>query len=96
MLGLPYSLLPGKDATGYHIYFDGAELFFKDCFFGRFPGPLSYLTREAIPANVTYLKNRFMTEQNLPVIYGCDDLVCEDKKMTCGIDLFGLLRFFLL
>lgn len=95
MLGLPYSLLPGKDATGYHIYFDGAELFFKDCFFGRFPGPLSYLTREAIPANVTYLKNRFMTEQNLPVIYGCDDLVFEDKKMTCGIDLFGSVFFML-
>lgn len=95
MLGLPYALLPGRDSSGYRICFDGAELFIRDCFFGRFPAPLSYLSRDAIPANVAYLKNPFMAEPDLPVIYGSDELVCEDKKVICGIDLFGSVFFML-
>jgi hypothetical protein len=94
-LGLPYSLTPGPDPTAYHLCFDGAELVIRDHFFSRYPSPLSYLVKEAIPLRAGFLKNRCTIDKDIPVIYGNDEFHHEGQKLVCGIDLFGSSFFML-
>lgn len=94
-LGLPYSLTPGPDPTAYHLCFDGAELVIRDHFFSRYPSPLSYLVKEAIPLRAGFLKNRCTIDKDIPVIYGNDEFHHEGQNLVCGIDLFGSSFFML-
>lgn len=94
-LGLPYSLSPGSDPTGYHILFDGAELIIRDHFFSRYPLPLTYLVREAIPPVTRFMKNPCTGDKDIPVIYGTDEFQWNEKSLVCGIDLFGSSFFML-
>ena len=94
LLGLEYTIdIGSKD---YKIVLDNSkELIFKDAFFNQFSTNLDYLKIENIPKNIKFISNKFLVEDNIPIIYGDDTLDIRDKSITCGIDIFASSFFML-
>jgi hypothetical protein len=88
-LGLNYNIIINDADKHYSIYFDDSELIIRDCFFNLYPDDLSYLTSDAIPKQIGYVKNEFMIGNDIPVIYGSDELFVTGNKIICGIDIFA-------
>src|SRR5690625_3010052 len=79
-LGLSYSL-EVSDTTNYHLIFNENEVIIEDHFFGQYKVDLSYLKIEAIPTVVTYVKNQFSSEADVPVLFGNDKIVVEANRI---------------
>ncbi len=94
-LGLQYDVLADNSNPHYSLCFVGCELVIHDCFFGAYPDALSYLSADNIPGKVIYTKNEFIPENNIPIIFGSDELIVSDKKIICGIDVFASSFFML-
>lgn len=94
-LGLNYKIIINDNSQHYSICFDDSELIIKDCFFSLYPNDLSYLTTDALPMEVIYGKNDFTIENNIPVIYGLEDIFITGNKIICGIDIFASSFFML-
>ncbi len=94
-LGLTYTLITSDSQRDYSLVFDDKELIINDEFFRKYRSELSYLTTDALPKDVTYAKNRFVFENDIPVIYGKDKIEVADKKLICGIDIFASSFFML-
>lgn len=77
---------------------NGSKLIFEDHFFSKFPNELDYLKLENIPSHVECGKNEFIVEDDIPIIYGKNTLVINDRlstTITCGIDIFASSFFML-
>jgi hypothetical protein len=94
-LGLPYKLTAGIENLHYSVRFDNCELVIKDFFFCLYPDSLSYLTSDAIPEKIAYVKNEFSVEKDIPVIYGSDEFSVSENRIICGIDIFASSFFML-
>jgi hypothetical protein len=94
-LGLKYSLIISDSDLHYSISFEGGELLIKDSFFGNYRDEYSYLSTETLPEKIVYLKSEFIADNNIPVIYGTDELQIIDNKIICGIDIFASSFFML-
>ncbi|MCF8381822.1 MAG: polysaccharide deacetylase family protein [Bacteroidales bacterium] len=94
-LGLQYSLIISDTELNYSISFEGSELCIKDGFFGYYQDASSYLEVAALPQKIIFAKNEFTIENNIPIIYGTDELQVFKNKIICGIDIFAS-SFFLL
>lgn len=94
-LGIQYRLISENEYSDYNISFNGKELFFRDCFFGTYVEPLSYLRANYIPRIVDYTSNEFVLEDNIPIIFGTNELMVSDKRIFCGIDIFASSYFML-
>ncbi|MHC3995077.1 polysaccharide deacetylase family protein [Thiomicrolovo sp. ZZH C-3] len=103
-LGLDYELKTGS--THYEILLEnGNKLIVEDHFFNKFPNNLEYLEADNIPLAVNFqsnTENRFIPENDIPVIYGIDRLELKSGKqqsqtvaITCGIDIFASAFFML-
>ena len=67
----------------------------KDSFFSRFADGLGYLNEKNIPKKVKFVKNQFIIEKNIPVIYGNDELKVNENEIICDIDIFASSFFML-
>jgi hypothetical protein len=94
-LGLNYNLIINDTNQDYSIVFDESELVIRDCFFSFYPEEFSYLTTDAIPKEIIYIKNEFLVENDIPVIYGSDEIYFSGNTIICGIDLFACSFFML-
>lgn len=94
-LGLQYSLDVSGTENNYLISFDECLLIVKDGFFCYYQEPLSYISATALPEKIVYSKNEFTTENDIPVIFGTEELLVSDKKIICGTDLFASSYFML-
>ena len=94
-LGLKYDIIINKSIRDYVLKFDNKKIIIKDGFFGNYAVSLSYLNRDSIPEKAGFIKNRFVLENDIPIIYGSDTLLIEGNTLTCGIDVFAS-SFFLL
>lgn len=74
---------------------NGNKLIIEDHFFNNFPKDLEYIRLNNIPSKVTFLKNEFIVENDIPVIYGTSKLNIENSKIICGIDIFASSFFML-
>lgn len=93
-LGLPYNLIITEKSTDYIISFYGKSIVVKDAFFSRYSSPLSYMAEENLPTHVLFTTNPFVCEKDIPVIYGTEYVILENKdKVICGIDLFSSIFF---
>ena len=93
-LGLIYEIKTGS--TDYEIELDnGNKLIFKDHFFNKFKNDLSYLKEENIPNKVEYFKYRYISEYDIPVIFGSEELKIATNKIICGVDIFASSFFML-
>lgn len=94
-LGLQHVVIPKKGHQHYSICLNDKELIIKDSFFGLFPKPLSYLSFDALPKIIRYGKFGLMTESNIPIIYGDEEFIISENKITCGLDIFASSYFML-
>lgn len=93
-LGLKYNIKTG-DVSDYIIRINNKTLVIRDKFFNSYKPDISYLNKNAIPEKIKYLKNEFIPEENIPVIYGTEEILSDSKSVTCGIDIFASAFFML-
>lgn len=65
-------------------------IFFNELFTKK-----NYLNKTNIPTNVIFVNNKFTPEDDLPVIYGNDQLDVSENDIYCGIDILGSCFFML-
>jgi hypothetical protein len=105
MLGLECTLIPNNEVSDYKIILaNGNKLIIEDHFFNRFSNDQDYLKPENVPLTINYqpqTENRFIPENDMPIIYGTDKVKAETRNqesetiLTCGIDLFASAFFML-
>lgn len=93
-LGIQTDIVVDANVQGYEITFADKELFFQDAFFSLFTTDLTYLNIEYLPL-VSWTKNQFLVEDDIPVLYGNTYLEILDNKIVCGIDIFASAFFML-
>lgn len=94
-LGLQYKVVVSDNDINYSICFDNNVLVIRDCFFGLYADARSYLTMDAIPKEIIYAKNEYIIENNIPVIFGTDEILVTNNRIICGIDIFASSFFML-
>jgi hypothetical protein len=95
-LGLNYKIEINENIKNYEIILKNEnKLIIEDNFFNKFPKDLEYLKLENIPEKVKFSKNDFIVEENLPIIFGEDKIVINEKEIICGIDIFASSFFML-
>lgn len=88
--------LENKPAKDYEIVLDNKRsLVIRNTFFPRFKQDSSYLNKDNIPHKVEFLANKFTAGQDIPVIYGSDEIKVLPGKIICGIDIFASVFFML-
>jgi len=110
-LGLEYLIVPDENGKDYRIVMENsAQLVIEDHFFRKFNDADEYFTENNIPDTVTYAKNSFTLEKDIPVIYGTDQSNVRSALLTpppssgqgpsvmaivCSIDIFASTFFML-
>ena len=93
-LGLKYKI-EIKNIKDYEIIFNNKRLIIKDSFFYNFEDGLGYLDKKNIPEKIKFLKNNFIIEKDILVIYGDDEFRIKEDAIICGIDIFASSFFML-
>ncbi len=101
-LGLKYDLRLYENSKRYEIILsNNNRIVFQDAFWKNFQSDLSYLKQKNIPSKIQFAKNQFITEQDIPIIYGSSEIgiTTEEqndyKTINCGIDIFASTFFML-
>jgi len=96
-LGIEYRNTPDSRLKDKYIIRleNGNTLIIQDHFFRFFSENNTYLDRKNIPKKTILVKNKFLFEKNLPVIFGNDYLRNNTGSIDCGIDLFASVFFML-
>jgi len=95
-LGLNYVINVKDETKDYEIILEnGKKIIIKDSFFSNFEDGLDYLDKKNIPGKIEFLKNQFIVEKDIPVIYGDDEFKIQENKIICGIDVFASSFFML-
>ncbi|HOW08727.1 MAG TPA: polysaccharide deacetylase family protein [Bacteroidales bacterium] len=94
-LGLKYSIFYSNTVKDYIISFKDSELTIKDGFFANYRGVLSFLNLNSIPLKVPFTVNEFIKGNDIPIIYGNDELIISERKIYCGLDVFASSFFML-
>ncbi|MCT7506073.1 polysaccharide deacetylase family protein [Aliarcobacter cryaerophilus] len=98
-LGLDFKVLESDDCQDWEIELEnGSKIIFEDHFFNKYLKELEYLKLENIPSKVEFVKNQFIVEDDIPIIYGNKKLETKNQKLKtifCGIDIFASSFFML-
>lgn len=98
-LGLDFKVVENDDCQDWEIELEnGSKIIFEDHFFNKYLKELEYLKLENIPAKVEFVKNQFIVEDDIPIIYGNKKLETKNdelKTIFCGIDIFASCFFML-
>ena len=89
MIELDYSIEFEPLLKYYEIHYNDFKLVINDSFFIKFNNNLSYLSIENIPQKVCWFNN------TLPIIYGENYFIINEKEIYCGIDVFASAYFML-
>ncbi len=89
-LDLEYRIIYKDNINEYKIVLENNnELIIKDSFFSNFNDSLQYLNEDYFPDRARYAKNEFLIENDIPIIYGNDELIVKQNKIKCSIDVFA-------
>lgn len=95
-LGLEYEINSNNKTKDYEIILEGSKkIIIKDSFFSNFEDSLDYLDKKNIPEKIRFLKNQFIIEKDVPVIFGDDEFKVKEDEIVCGIDIFASSFFML-
>ncbi len=95
-LGLECNITIDKDLTDYKIVLpNNSCVIIKDSFFSLHHETSTYLNKKNIPLNVSHISNEFIVEDNLPLIYGANDISVVSDLISCSIDVFASCFFML-
>ncbi len=96
LLGLPYRIKVDQENKNYQILLPNAnKIIIKDHFFGQFESGTNYLDLKYIPNSISFEKNRYCPEANIPIIYGTGEFIRKNDDLLCGIDIFASAFFML-
>lgn len=87
-LGLDCSIKDESSNTTI-IRWDDKSIIFKDVFWNAGGISISNLP------NVVYSRNVFVSEEDIPILYGDSSLNVDDNIIECGIDFFASIFFML-
>ena len=69
-----------SDTKDYQIEFNQKKLIINNDFFSKFNNNLDYLKKENIPSSIAFTKNQFTTEEDIPIIFGNDELTVDSNS----------------
>lgn len=93
-LGIDYQLRIAETDDVCIALPNGKKLQIEDHFFKGFPDGLD-LEYLKVPELISWARNNFLQEQDIPVIFGCGEIEIGADKIRCGIDLFSSIFFML-
>lgn len=91
LLGLDYEIeFKECDEKDYRIILENKkELIIKDSFFSKLRDD-KYLSKENLPLHpLQRANNQFIMDDDLPIIYGNENIKIAKDTITCGIDVFA-------
>jgi len=95
-LSLKYMIYIKNKIKDYEIILEnGKKIIIKESFFYSIENGLNYFDIKNIPEKIIFIKNKFIVETNIPIIYGDDELQFSQNKVICGIDIFASSFFML-
>ena len=95
-LGLNVNIVSDSTTSDYLITLPNAkQITIKDDFFSKFITDEGYLHTRNIPKEVQFGKNRFLSEENIPILYGSENITIEPSAIACNIDIFASSFFML-
>ena len=94
-LGLDYEVHVDDRSDWAFCLDNGKQLVVQDHFFTRCQEPDGYLREEMIPPKVKVARLPFLVEEDVPILYGTEQLQVTAERIECGADLFAS-AFFLL
>jgi hypothetical protein len=95
MLGIEHEIRIKNEENNYSLGISNFKLIFKDCFFNDHIEPLSYINSKSLPGTIQFFKNDFLSEPDIPVIFGTGELGITEDQIFCGIDIFASSFFML-
>lgn len=95
-LELDYQIIKDDKCKNWKIELENCKkLIFEDYFFNKNSKDLEYLKFENIPLKIKLGNNEFISEENVPILYGNNKLEKFDDIILCGIDIFASSFFML-
>lgn len=88
-LGLQYELAYHEKDTYDICLKNENKVIINDGFWCNIKENKGYLNIKNLPVEIKWAKNNFIPENNLPVIFGTDKFVKNEKMITTGIDIFA-------
>lgn len=96
LLGLDYAISVDPDSNAYRLILEnGHALEIEDHFFSKFEDGLDYLQVENIPQTVEFLPLPFLSEPDVPLLYGTGLMDIGPGSIRCGLDIFAATFFML-
>ena len=92
LLGLECSITIGE-LPYYQIKWNNFIINIYDYFFSKFPKTRSYLDKCNIPNSIIYGKNQFTVENDIPIIFGNDNIIIQGNTIDCHIDIFASIFY---
>lgn len=74
---------------------NGTKIMCEDHFFNKYKNDLEYLDIDNIPSRVKFTSNQFISEENIPIIFGTSLFSIQNQTIKCGIDIFASCFFML-
>ncbi len=65
------------------------KIIIKDFFWSKLNSDSTYLDIKNIPNKIQFANYEFLSEKNMPIIYGNDFLQIKNDEIICGIDIFA-------
>ncbi len=94
-LGLPYTINI-KNSNNYEIILENSSsIIIKDYFFGNLEDKENYLSIKNIPNKCKSIKKSGFIENDIPIIFGKDQLTINKDKIISDIDIFASSFFML-
>ena len=95
ILGVEYDINIDSKIHDYIIEVGEKKLVVQDNFFSKFPEDRSYLTEDNIPCEIKYESNPYISEKDIPIIYGKNEIIHRLNQIECKIDIFASVFFML-
>ncbi len=94
-LGLDFQIQKKNNLNEIIILLNNSNrIIIKDYFFSNFKNE-KYLDIKNIPEKISYTKNKYIVENNIPIIYGKNQIDESHNKIICHIDIFASSFFML-
>ncbi len=94
-LGLDFQIEIFNEKKYLIVLDTGNEIEFADAFWANLDETESYIKIRNIPQKVLFGSNNFLSENDIPIIYGNNDFQLTENKIYCGIDIFASSFFML-
>lgn len=98
LLGLPYEVKVKADPHTIILLENSHQLIIEDHFFIRYPEGNTYLSPSNIPSRVDFVdkkSNPYLSEKDLPILFGSKRLDVSDTSIRCGVDVPASVFFML-